>query len=588
MTTDDMGSIIKRHRSAVIVLWIFSVFFNVLMLTTPLYMLAVFSHVLTSRSQDTLALLTAAAIAALCVQALLDLVRSRLLVRMGASLESELGPVALQRSITAASNRTHGGGNAIKDVSALRTFLAGSGMLTLFDVPFVPLYLAVVFLLHPALGALATIGSVLLICLAILNEWIARGPIGEAIQSSRSLNRILDEYTRGAEAILSMGMISAATRQWRKIQIRSVDATMIGADRTGVARSGTRFVRVLLQVGLYATGAWLYVDGQVMVGAIVAASILMGRALAPIEGLMGAWRGLVDARHAYAHLKSELATALSGSGDRDAISRSSIGKISLDKVSIASTGGERFVLRGVSFDLAAGQLLGIVGPSGAGKSTLGRVILGLCVPKAGTVRIEGTQPAERGADSLGSLIGYLSQEVQIFNTTIRSNIARLADTPESVAAAEQAASIVGLHAEIEQLPKGYDTVVGEGGSLISAGMRQHIAIARAFFGNPRLIVLDEPSAHLDAAAEAGLVRAIAHAKGLGATVVIITHQSALLKQADKLLVLRHGAVEAFGSRTSVMSKLALAETPATRRKAAQTVAPEPDKSIAQSASEVAA
>jgi PrtD family type I secretion system ABC transporter len=554
MTPNILHQILARYRSSFLMLWVFSIFFNLLVLAMPLYMLAVFSNVLTSRSQDTLVLLTFAATLALVIQGVIDLIRSRLLIRVGSSLDADLTPHVLETIIRHAAGSAQRNAQRLRDAVKMRSFLTGPTIFTLFDLPFAPLYVWVIYLLHPALGALSLLGCLTLVAIAIANEWLTRAPIESALKSNRQAQNRVEEFVRNADAIEAMGMMPAVRQEWQRSNNASLAALTQGSDSASVTRSLAKFVRIMLQVGIYALGAYLYLENQIMVGAIMAASLLMGRALAPLETLITTWKSMVESWDAYKRIREVLEPARLSRFHNRMTLPTPAGRLQLDRVVVAAPGSDRLTLKGVSFSLESGEFLGIVGPSGAGKSTLAKVMVGIIAPKAGGARLDGVDLASWHSDDLGAHVGYLPQDVQLFSGTVRENIARLSANADAQAVL-QAAQMVSLHDTILQLPKGYDSDIGEAGALLSAGQRQHLGLARALYGNPRLLVLDEPNSNLDSVSEDALLKTMDEAKKKGITLVVITHRPSILRAADKLLMLNNGAVELFGSREQVMRKL---------------------------------
>ncbi len=555
MTHRVLHGILARYRSLFLTLWFFSVFFNLLALTIPLYMLAVFSNVLTSRSQETLMLLTVAATLALVIQGTLDFIRSRLLIRVGVALDTELTPHVLEAIIRHAAGTPQRNAQRLRDTAKLRSFLTGSSIFALFDTPFAPVYVLVIYLMHPMLGHVALAGCLVLVGIAVANEMLTRAPIEDALQNNRRAQARVEEFVRNADAIEAMGMVPAALRQWQHSNNEALASLTRGSDSASLMRSVAKFVRLMLQVAVYAVGAYLYLGNEIMVGAIIAASILMSRALAPLELMITAWKGMVEAWDAYQRVDEVLAPHhLQSYRDRMPMPAPT-GRLLLDRVVVSAPGSERLTLKGVSFNLDAGEFLGIIGPSGAGKSTLAKTIVGIVRPRSGSARLDGVDLGSWHSDDLGAHVGYLPQDVQLFSGTVRDNIARF-DANADAAAVVQVAELVGLHEAILQLPNGYDTDIGDAGALLSAGQRQHLGLARALYGDPRLLVLDEPNSNLDSVSEEALLKTMDEAKKRGITLVVITHRPSILRAADKLLMLRNGAVELFGPRAQVMRKLA--------------------------------
>jgi PrtD family type I secretion system ABC transporter len=557
MNDHTLSRLILQYRGSFMVLGVFSIFFNILVLTMPLYMLTVFSHVMTSRSQETLSLLTVAAVAALVIQGLLDFIRSRILVRVGLALDLELTPQVLEAIIRHAAGRAERNAQRLRDAAELRNFLTGTGIFNLFDAPFVPLYVLVIYLMHPMLGHLALFGSLILFAIAVTNELITRKPIKSALSDGQRTQQRVDEFVRNADAIEAMGMMPAVLEQWRMQNNTALLSLSKGADTASYMQGLAKFIRILLQVGLYGVGAYLYLHGELMTGAIIASSILMGRALAPVEAAISTWKNMVGAKNAYDRLKEILAPErLEPYRNRMSLPTPE-GRLQLERVIVTAPGTDRLTLKGVGFSLEPGEFLGVVGPSGAGKTTLAKLLVGILVPKSGSARLDGVDLASWHPDELGRHVGYLPQDVQLFAGTVRENIARLSrdNDPEAVI---EAAKKVGMHESILQFPNGYDTHIGDAGALLSAGQRQHLALARAMYGNPRLLVLDEPNSNLDSVSEEALLRALDAAKKEGITIVVITHRPSILHAADKMLMLRNGVVEMFGARSQIMQQLTAA------------------------------
>ena len=544
-----MRDLVSRLRPYFAYAALFSLAINLLMLAAPLYMLQVFDRVISSRSQETLLALTAAALAALGAMALLDVVRSRLLAYAGMALDRSLGPRVLEGVLGRVSAVNFAPG--LRDVNTLRGFLGGSGVLALFDAPWLPVFLLIIFLFHPLLGAIALAGSLLMCLLAYLNERLARPPLERAQAEGRRASRYIDAAVRNAEVIGALGMLPALTRRWERLNDAVLTEQKHAAEVGGRFAGWTKFTRQALQTAMLAAGAWLVVGQHVSAGVMIAATILLGRALAPVEMLVAGWRSLVEARGAWRRLAALLEQAPPALATELPAPR---GRLAIESVAFAYPGTERVFLRGVSFTLAAGESLGIVGPSASGKSTLSRLLVGVWKPASGAVRLDGADVAAWPRHTLGPHIGYLPQDVELFSGTVAENIARLAepDPAEVVRAAQRA----GVHDLILRLPKGYDSEVGEGGQILSAGQRQRIALARALYGRPCLVVLDEPNSNLDHEGEQALSRALATLKEEGVTVAIVAHRPSLLAGVDRMLVLRDGMIDAFGARGEVMARVA--------------------------------
>jgi len=544
--------LVFRFKRLFVYAGLFSLAINLLLLVPPLYMLQVFDRVLTSRSGETLAMLSVAAIGALLVMALLEVVRARLLAAASVALDRNLGPRVLD-GLLAQTARLSGAAhlNGLRDVAALRSFLAGPGLRTLLDAPWLPFFLLVIFLFHPLLGALALAGALAMVMLAWLNERLSRGPLERAQAEARRAGRFIDASVRNAEVVNALGMLPAVTRRWQTLNDAALVEQLRAVGVGGTFAGWTKFTRQFIQIAMLAAGAYLVVTQEVTAGVMMASTILLGRALAPVETLVAGWRGMVEARSAWARLDQLLkATPVAEPGTQ---LPAPAGKVQVEQLVFGFRPGVRPVLRGVSFALEPGEALGLIGPSASGKSTLARLIVGVWRPVSGAVRLDGADVSAWPREQLGPHIGYLPQDVELFGGTVAENIARLAapDDAEVVRAAQRAHA----HEFILRLPKGYDTDIGEGGQALSPGQRQRVGLARALYGSPRLVVLDEPNADLDHDGEEALLRTLQSLKEAGVTLIVIAHRPSLLRGVDKMLVLRDGAVERFGPRAEVMERV---------------------------------
>lgn len=553
-----MRLLFKQFRPFFLYAGFFSLFINLLLLAPALYMLQVFDRVLTSRHEETLVLLTLLTFGALVVMMFLEVLRSRLLAGAAVALDRRLGPRVLSSLLEGArqpggTDNVHG----LKDLGTLRTFLTGPAMLSLFDAPWLPIYILVIFLFHPLMGVIACVGALALFLLALLNEKLTRKPL-EALQTEgRRAGRFVDQGLRNAEVVGALGMVQGVTKAWQATNRKVLELQQGSGQWSSRISAMTKFMRQLIQVSMLGAGAWLVIGLNVSPGIMVAATILLGRALAPMETLIAGWRTLVDARSAASRLQAFLVD------DADAPGVTTLpapeGGLSLDKVVFAFRGRERPILKGVSWELAAGKALAILGPSASGKSTLARLIVGVWKPISGSVRLDGADVSTWPREQLGPYIGYLPQDVELFAGTVSENIARLGQTDsESVIAAARRAN---AHDMILHLPNGYDTQIGEGGAVLSGGQRQRIGLARALYGAPRLMVLDEPNASLDAEGEEALISALHQLKQEQVTLIVITHRPTLVAGMDQVLVLRDGSVELFASRDEFLAKVSLLSRP---------------------------
>jgi len=531
----------------------FSLVVNILMLAPALFMLQVFDRVLTSRSLETLVMLLALVIGALLFMAYLDMIRSRLLTAAAVTLEKRLGPRVLGEMIRRSA--APGGGDAmhgLRDVNSLRAFLTGPGILAIFDAPWVPVFVLIIFLFHPWLGILALFGAVTLFILAIANEKLSRRPL-EAMQvESRKAGRFAEQGIVNAEVARTLGMVDGLARGWEGHSRKGLEYQLQASRAGSMLTSTTRFLRQSLQIVMLATGAYLVIKQEATAGVMIAATLLLSRALAPVESAIAGWKGMVDARSAYARLQK----LFEPDGRAEAVTElpPPKGNVNVERVVFGFRGQDRPVIKQISFDVPAGQSLAIVGPSAAGKSTLARLIVGLWKPAVGVVRLDGADISSWPRERLGPYVGYLPQDVELFAGSVSQNIARMGEVDS--AAVIEAARQAQVHDLILRLPQGYDTPIGEGGAFLSAGQRQRVALARALYGKPRLVVLDEPNSNLDGEGETALIEAIRRLKTDGVTLIIITHRGKLLTSMDRILVLRDGTIDKLGPPAEIFASAA--------------------------------
>jgi PrtD family type I secretion system ABC transporter len=505
--------------------------------------------VISSRSVETLVMLFALTLTALIVMAYLSAIRERLLARAGMRLEKELGPKVLASLLrqSAHANRTaaqHG----LRDVHALRTFLTGPGVIAIFDAPWTPIFILIIFLFHPVLGIVAVAGALLMLLLTIANEKLSRKSIESMQINSRLAGRFVDQSLGNAEVVGALGMVDNITQDWREMTQKVMHSQFQANQISTILTHSTRFLRQILQVVMLATGTWLTIEQYTTPGVMIAATLILSRALAPIESLIAGWKALIEARGGYKRLAALIEAEPYEENPMDLPPPE--GMLSAENLMFGFRGQDLPIIRRVSFKLEAGESLAIVGPSGAGKSTLARLLVGVWHPISGAVRLDGADIRSWPRERLGPHVGYLPQNVEIFAGSVSENIARLGEvnSRDVIKAAVRA----NAHEMILALPNGYDTPVGEGGALLSAGQRQRVALARALYGNPRLVVLDEPNSNLDAAGEGALAHAIRLLKREGVTLVVITHRLPLLAAVDKVMVFMNGTIEKFGPLAEVM------------------------------------
>lgn len=548
---------------------IFSFFINALMLVPSIYMLQVYDRVLVSRNEMSLWMLTLIMLMMYMLLGSLEWVRSRLLVRAGARLEAEIN----QRVFTAAfeANLRKAGGDprqAIGDLTNARQFLTGNGLFAFFDAPWAPIYLAFVFFLHPMLGWFSLFGMLILVILTAITEWTTQKPLAAANTAAIQSSSFASNQLANAEVIEAMGMLPSLRDRWQQKHNAHLSYQAVASDRAGIIAAVTKFVRTTLQSLILGLGAYYAIKGELTPGAMIAGSILMGRALAPIELLIGTWRGFVSARGAYQRL-GDLLHRFPARRETMSLPPPK-GAIQVENLVAIPPGSQVPVLKGIGFSVSAGEVIGIIGPSGSGKSTLARLLVGVWAPSNGKVRLDGADVYLWDKTELGPWVGYLPQDVELFDGTIAENIARFGeiDSEQIVSAAQRA----GVHELILRFPLGYDTQIGPGGSVLSGGQRQRIGLARALYGEPSLIVLDEPNSNLDDAGEAALVQAVLDLKRRGKTVLLISHRTSIISAVDKLLVLRDGMIQAFGPRDQVIQSLQQAAQQAAQKSVGQPLA----------------
>jgi ATP-binding cassette, subfamily C, bacterial PrsD len=552
---------VSACRGALIGLGLFSALVNILYLTGSFYMLQVYDRVIPSRSVQTLIALSVLAATLYAGQAALDFVRGRILLRMARSLDERLSPrvFALIAHLPLTGRAGFSGLQPLRDLDQVRSFLAGSGPLGFFDLPWIPFYLAICFLFHPLIGIAALTGAVLLISLTVCTEVFTRKPIRAAALEGAVRSTLAEASRRNAEVIAAMGMTRCLGATWDETSQRHLDAQQRASDVAGGLAGVSKAVRMALQSGVLGLGAYLVIHGEASAGIIIAGSILSARALSPVEQVIAHWKGFAGARQSWVRLR-ELFFAFPAQADRLPL-RKPATTLSVEALSLIPPGDRRLVVNDVSFGLRRGSALGIIGPSGSGKSSLARALVGVWQPARGSVRLDGAALDQYSPEILGRHIGYLPQNVELFEGTIGRNIARFepdADPEAVIQAAEQA----GIHDLIVRLPQGYDTRIGESGMALSGGQRQRVALARALYGEPFLVVLDEPSSNLDGEGEHALTQAIAGVRARGGIAVVIAHRPSALTAIDQVLVLASGQAKAFGSKSEVLRLLEPPTAPA--------------------------
>ncbi len=550
---DNLKAGLQAVRKNLLIVMIFTVASNILVLAIPIYLFQISDRVLTSRSLDTLVMLTAVIVGAVLLQAAFDAVRRFILMRTAVEVAAQLGAPILSAAARASLHSNGREYQTLGDLQQLRSFLVSGTLLAFLDAPMAPFFILAVFLVHIQLGFIVVGSALALLIIAMINQRATAGPFGEANVHQSKANLHLDSMSRNSQIINALAMIPEAVRLWGRDTAGSLRAQVVAQDRNIVSAATSKAARLLTQVAMLGWGAYLAIEGQLTGGMVIAASIIAGRALAPVEGAIEGWNQFIQSRAAY----SRIAALLHSSPlnfERLNLPRPE-GRLDVERLLFVPQGTKRVVLNGITFSLAPGDLLAIIGNSGAGKTTLGKMLVGSILPTSGNVRLDLMDLRNWDQRQFGENIGYLPQDVQLFPASIKANIARMREDA-SDADIYQAAMLADVHEMIATFPQGYETFVAADGAPLSGGQKQRIALARAFFGNPRMVVLDEPNSNLDSAGDAALARALAHAKQEKITVITITQRPALLRSVDKILLLTNGTVSMFGQRQDVLRALA--------------------------------
>ncbi|WP_422002526.1 type I secretion system permease/ATPase [Reyranella sp.] len=544
-----LGRGLALVRRSLIHVALFSFAVNTLILAVPIYLFQISDRVLTSRSMDTLVMLTIVVIGALIMHVLIDMVRRFILMRTAVEVESKLGPAVLSAAAKASQNGSSREFQALGDLQQLRNFITGSVLLTMLDAPVAPLYLAAVFLVHPYLGFIVSGAGLALLVIAYLNQRFTAQPFSQSTIYGMRATLQADAMARNAGVLNAMGMVPEAVSIWGRETRESLRSQVVAQDRNILLAGLSKLIRLTTQIGLLGTGAWLALQGDLTGGMMIASSIVASRALAPIEGTIEGWRSFVNARMAYSRIRSLLQSSPLNF-ERLRLPKPH-GLVTVERVLYVPPPNKQVILNGVSFTLKPGESMAIVGASGTGKSTLGRMLVGSILPTAGSIRLDMMDLRNWDPRQFGENVGYLPQDVQLFPATIKANIGRMREdaTDEAVFAAAELADI---HEMVSNFAHGYETPIAVDGSPLSGGQKQRVGLARAFFGEPRLVVLDEPNSNLDVSGEMALGRALIKAKKRGITVVAITQRPALLRSVDKIMVLNNGTVQALGPRDEIL------------------------------------
>jgi len=532
--------------------FIFSIFVNLLILTSPIYMMQVYDRVLSTSRVETLIFLSLIALVAIAVLGLLEGVRSYLLTRLGRFLDLALRDPILTQAIAQSRRDGQNHRRLIEDLSTARNYLGSPAVLPFFDAPWVPFFIMIMVMLHPALGVLALVSAVLLFGMALANDHFCRIPLRIAANQQIAANEFAGAAIQNSEVIHAMGMQVAVADRYRQQVEQLTEASQKAADTGALITSASKAVRIAVQSAALGLGAYLVINAQMSPGGMIAGSIILGRALAPIEQSIGSWKQFVNARDSYKNIKGFL-SSLPEQAER--ISMPGLkGRVSAENLSFTMPRAERPSLRRASFKLEPGTALALVGSSASGKSTLCRLLVGAWQPTTGNVRLDGADIVGLRPEDIGASIGYLPQTVELFSGSVKSNIARLGATSDEQVI--EAAKAAGCHEMILRLQDGYETELGPRGMFLSGGQRQRIGLARALYGNPQLIVLDEPNSNLDQEGEMALLNAMRQRKALGATIIVVSHRTSLLEPIDKIGVMRDGVMEQFGDRDEILREMA--------------------------------
>lgn len=549
---NELAQVLVSFKKTFRNIGVFSAIINILMLMPAIYMLQIYDSVLSSRNEMTLLMLTLIMLGAYVFLGALEYVRSFILIRVGAQLDMKLN----KRVYTAAFEEClkkgdSNAGQALKDLTNLRQFLTGNALFAFFDAPWFPIYLTVIFLFHPALGFFALFGTTVIIVLAYINEKISHQPLSEANSMAVASTNVASNNLRNAEVIEAMGMLPNIQSRWYKLHSRFLSLQAEASEKAGVVTALSKSFNLALQSLILGVGALLVLEDSITPGMMIAASILFGRAVAPVQLLISVWKQIGSTRSAYERLVKLL--ELNPAREAGMALPKPQGAVAIEAVTAIPPGAKVPAIKGLSFSLAAGEVLGIIGPSGSGKSTLARLLVGVWPAAAGKVRLDGADVYLWNKDELGPHIGYLPQDIELFAGTVSENIARFGeiDADKVILAARRA----GVHDMILRMPEGYDTLLGDGGAGLSGGQKQRIGLARAMYDDPSLIVLDEPNSNLDDVGEQALLAAIIDLRKRGKTIVLITHRTSILGATTKLLLLQDGTAKLFGPTNQVVEAL---------------------------------
>lgn len=556
---NSLHTALKACRESFLSVGFFSFFINALMLVPTFYMLQVYGRVITSGSLTTLSMLTLIMTGLVITLGCLEWTRSRIMVRVSNRLDMLLSRQVYKASFKRAleSGGMDASAQSLNDLTGLRQFLSGNGLFAFFDAPWLPIYIAVMFMFHPWFGWVATGSALLLLLLAFVNERLTGPTLAQANKEHIGASLYTTKNLRNAEVIESMGMLETLMDRWWTRQKNVLLLQSRASDKGAMISTLSRSFRILVQSLILGLGAYLAVDHQVGGGLVFAGSVLLGRALAPIDLIIGSWKGFIAARSQYARLNAILASQ-QAQPERMSLPAPK-GDVQVENLTVAAPGSNIAIIKNISFSVPAGCVVGIIGPSAAGKSTLARALLGIWAPLQGVVRLDGADISAWDKHELGPHIGYLPQDIELFEGSVSDNIARFTrvDSEKVILAATTA----GVHDMILLLPDGYDTVIGGDGVVLSGGQRQRIGLARALYGSPRLIILDEPNSNLDEVGDRALIAALHRIRLSGATLFVITHRTNIVSQLDRLMVMSNGGLSLFGPRELVLTELNAQQAP---------------------------
>lgn len=550
--TNELVNVFLSYKKVICALAFFSCITNILMLLPSLYMMQVYDRVLSSHSEMTLLMLTIITISLYFVMSFLDWIRSSILIKISAKLDFSLNERVFSASFEKSLKENNPNpSQAFSDLSSIRQFITGNGFFAFFDIPWLPIYLMVAFMFHPMLGFFTLAGISILVLLAIWNEYSIKKDLTEANHHSIVANGFMNSTLQNSEAIESMGMLANLSERWLVMQNKIIRLQASASDKNALISSFTKFIRISWQSLSLGVGALLVLENEISGGMMIACSILLGRTLAPVEQMIGVWKQLSNVRTSYNRLNKLLNDYPVRLVPMQLLEP--LGRIDVENLSVTSPKSSNLILKNVTFNLLPGEVLGIIGPSASGKSTLIRALLGIWSKSDGTIRLDGAELDQWDKNKLGSHIGYLPQDIELFSGTIAENIARFNEVNSN--AVIDAAKMAGIHEMILKLPDGYNTLIGSGGVGLSGGQRQRIGLARAIYLKPALVVLDEPNSNLDEHGEIALINAIRILKENKSTVLIITHKPNVLTIVDKVLLLIEGSLKIFGPRDRVLQAI---------------------------------